>query len=397
MLTVPKAIRIVLKEVQPKNVAQVPLIKSLGMILAEDVVSDIDMPPFDKSAMDGYAVIASDTANAPVILDVVEEIPAGKYPTKKLRQGEAAKIMTGAPLPKGADAVIMVEKTSSTSSSKVNVLQVVRKGQNICFKREDLKVGGVVLKKGNPIRAQEIAVLASVGKANVKVYKKPSIAILTTGNELVDVTKKPTLGKIRNSNSFCISAQLATMGLECQDLGIARDNKTEIRNKIRKGLKDDVLIISGGVSVGEYDFVKESLAKEGVNMILYKVSIKPGKPFYFGKKGNKRIFALPGNPVSAFVIFEVFIRPFLLLMQGNENTQRKMITAKMRMPYEKTLERTLYLPAKLEYTSKGYSVEPVPWHGSADIFALTKANAFIIIEANSGGYVEGDMAKVMPI
>ncbi|OHB71769.1 MAG: hypothetical protein A2W23_00525, partial [Planctomycetes bacterium RBG_16_43_13] len=385
MLTVAQASELIFKDVPPREVVTLPLADSLACVLAEDVSSDINMPPFDKSAMDGYAVIASDTAKTPATLEIVEELPAGKFPTKTVAKGQCAKIMTGAPIPKGADAVVMVEKTEAIGANKVKILSSAKVGQNICEFAEDLKEGEVVLKSGSLIRPQEIGVLAAVGRAEVRVYKKPHVAVISTGDELVEVAEKPTKGQIRNSNSYSVSAQVLAMGLECDNLGVARDTKGEIRHKIAEGLERDVLIISGGVSVGEYDFVTEALAAEGVECVMHQVAIKPGRPFYFGKKGVKRVFALPGNPASTFVIFEVFVRPFLGLMYGNNACGRPILRAEMKVAFTKTSDRVQYIPGKIIYDSETarYFVEPIFWHGSADIFALTRADCLIIIPPNS--------------
>jgi molybdopterin molybdotransferase len=382
MLTVEQASILILADVPPPREGIVPLDAALGHVLAEDCVSDIDMPPFDKAMMDGYAVRSADAGP----LEVLEEIPAGKQPTKEVRTGGCSKIMTGAPVPAGADAVQQVEKTRRVGSS-VTLLDPVKPRQNIAPRAQDLKKGEVVLKAGHRLGPAEIGTLATIGKTRVRVFAKPRVSVIATGDELVPPDVHPGPGQIRNSNTFSIAAQVRALGLECDDLGIVRDDKEAIGGKIREGLKRDLLIISGGVSAGDWDLVIPALEAEGLTLKMHQALIKPGRPFCFAP----RVFGLPGNPVSSFVIFEVFVRPYLGRMMGAE-VSRPRLRARLQTPVTKAIERVHYLPANVRYEGEGFVAETVPWNGSADLFALTRANAFVVVPVHTtlkrGEFVE---------
>ncbi len=369
MLTVEQASALLLADVPLQPVVTVDLPASLGSVLAEDCASDVDMPPFDKAMMDGYAVRSSDPGG----LEVIEEIPAGRMPVRPLRPGTCSKIMTGAPLPEGADAVQQVEKTRR-DGARVTLLEPARPGQNIAPRAQDLKAGDVVLKRGHLLRAAEIGTLATIGRTRVRVIAKPRVAVLATGDELVPPGERPGAGQIRNSNTFSIAAQVRGAGLECDDLGIVRDDREAIRAGIREGLKRDLLLISGGVSAGDWDLVIPALEAEGLMLRMHQVLIKPGRPFCFAP----RVFGLPGNPVSAFVIFEVFVRPYLGRMMGAD-LARPRVRARLETPVTRAIERVHYLPARVRYDEGGYVAETLRWHGSADLFSVTQANAFVVV------------------
>lgn len=392
MLTVEQAAAAVLAQVPAPRETTVEIDVSLGHVLAETVTADVAMPPWDKSAMDGYAVRAADVARAPCELEVLEEIPAGKAPTRAIGPGQSSKIMTGAPMPEGADAVVQVEHT--TPGPRVKIHRGVKKGQNVCLKAEDLKAGQTVLTPGMVLRPQELAVLATCGRRCVKVWRKPHCAVLSTGDELVEVDETPRGGQIRNSNSHSIAAQVRAMGLPCEMLGIVRDTIDATRERIRIGLQHDVLLISGGVSAGDYDFVIDALHAEGVETVFHQVMIKPGRPFTFGVRGDQRVFGLPGNPVSTLVIFEVYVRPFLGRMMGTAALDRLRLRARLAKPFSKASDRVQFMPGRLTRTGDEWRIELVPWHGSADIFGLVKADAFAIIPANEA-VEEGRFVDVM--
>ncbi len=369
MLTVEQASEVILKDVPTLRVVDVPLAAAPGHVLAEECASDLDMPPFDKSMMDGYAVRAADAGP----LEVVEEVPAGKVPAKEVRAGTCSKIMTGAPLPAGADAVQQVEKTLR-DGTRVTLLAPVKPGQNIARRATDMRAGETVLRAGHRLRSAEVAALAAMGRTRVRVFARPRCAVLATGDELVAPDAKPGPGQIRNSNTSQISAQVRELGLECDDLGIVRDEGAAIRAAIRDGLKRDVLILSGGVSAGDWDLVIPALEAEGVKIAMHQVLIKPGKPFCFAP----RVFGLPGNPVSSFVIFEVFVRPYLGRLMGAD-TARTRVQARLETPVTSKIDRVQYLPASVRIQGEGYVVRAIPWQGSADLFAVTKANAFVVV------------------
>ncbi|OHB76411.1 MAG: hypothetical protein A2Z34_04495 [Planctomycetes bacterium RBG_16_59_8] len=390
-LTVEDALALVLADPPAPRSVEVGLLDALGRVLAEDVVADISMPPFDKSAMDGYAVRSEETAAAPAELAVVDDIPAGKFPTRKIGRGEAARIMTGAPVPPGADAVVMVEQTEAKGRDRVVVRNGVKPGENICALGEDLREGSVALRRGKIVRPPEVAILASCGQSRVRVVKAPTVTLMSTGDELVEIDRKPEKGQIRNSNTWSLAAQVRAMGLPCAILGVARDTKEAIRAMAREGLdRGDVLIVSGGVSVGEYDFVADALQAEGVQCLMHKVMIKPGRPFYFGRKGDQRVFALPGNPVSTYVIFDVFVKPFLNLARGMEGGDVRRMRALVTSPLDRRSDRLQYIPGLCDLRGGRPTVAPVPWHGSADIAALTRADCFIVLPPNAPPLKEGD-------
>jgi molybdopterin molybdotransferase len=369
MLTVEQASDVILRDVPTLKVVELPLASSAGFVLAEECASDLDMPPFDKSMMDGYAVRSSD----PGPLTVLEEVPAGKVPTREVAPGTCTKIMTGAPMPPGADAVQQVEKTQR-DGERVTLLSGVRPGQNVAPRGSDLRLGQPVLGPGHRLRAAEIGALAAIGKMRVRVFAKPRCAVLATGDELVPPETRPGPGQIRNSNTSQIAAQVRDLGLECDDLGIVRDDEGAIRAAIREGLRRDVLILSGGVSAGDWDLVLPALEAEGIKVAMHKVLIKPGKPFCFAP----RVFGLPGNPVSSFVIFEVFTRPYLGRLMGVDLSRRR-IRARLESGRARSIDRVQYLPASVGREGDSPVVRLLPWQGAADLFAVTKANAFVVV------------------
>jgi molybdopterin molybdotransferase len=395
MISVDEALRIVLKKGKKLLPRKVRLENAAGLCLAENIKSDLNMPPFNRSAMDGYAVIAKDI-KPPVDLDVIENIRAGYNPKKKVGRGQAAKIMTGAVVPKGADAVVKVEETKSLDNDKmVRIFKRIRKGVNIARKGEDVRVGKTVLSKGTRIRAQEVGILAAVGANHVKVHSTPSIGIISTGDELVDITRKPKPWQIRNSNSHSLAAQARQVVSDVEILGKVNDNKCEIKRLIQKGLKKDILILSGGVSMGEYDLVGGVLLDLGVKIFFEKVSLRPGKPTVFGMKGDKLIFALPGNPVSTFVTFELFVKPCIKKMMGFTSYGHPILHAELEREIKIKKKRREYRPALLRQEDSRWKVSLVDWHGSGDLFSITKANCLLIIRESVEKLNAGDMVEVM--
>jgi molybdopterin molybdotransferase len=378
MLTVDQALEIILRGVPAPKILEVPLASSAGHLLAEECASDLDMPPFDKSMMDGYAVRSADAGP----LEVIEEVPAGKVPAREVKAGQCTKIMTGAPVPAGADAVQQVEKTSR-DGDRVTLQAPVKPGQNIARRATDMRTGEVVLRPGHRIRAAEIGALAAIGRTRVLVHAKPRCAVLATGDELVPPDVKPGPGQIRNSNTSSVAAQVRSLGLECDDLGVARDDAVALRAAIREGLKRDLLLLSGGVSAGDWDLVIPALEAEGVKIAMHKVAIKPGRPFCFAPG----VFGLPGNPVSSFVIFEVFVRPYL-------GFPRPRVSARLQGEIPQKIDRVHFLPARVRYEGAETVVETVPWQGSADLFALTKANGFVVVPVQTS-YHMGDRVECM--
>ncbi|MFH2034469.1 MAG: molybdopterin molybdotransferase MoeA, partial [Candidatus Margulisiibacteriota bacterium] len=307
--------------------------------------------------------------------EIIEDIPAGYVPKKCVGKGKAARIMTGAMLPTGADKVVKVEDSERISNIEFRISNIEDKS-NISQKAEDVKKGQLILKRGTLIRPQEAAMLATVGKTSVKVYRQPKVAVISTGSELVEPSKRPKPGQIRNSNGSMLMLQLKRLGIQAKYLGIARDNFNSTVTLIKKALKDaDIVIMSGGVSVGDYDFVEKALKKCGVKILFNKVAIQPGKPTTFGLKGDKAAFGLPGNPVSSQVIFELLVGPFIDKLVGRA-VKDKFKRYKLLADYKRrNAKRELYIPVIF----KGDGVLPVEYHGSAHMLAMTKAQGIMRI------------------
>ena len=369
---------------------EVELMDSLGRVLGQDIVSGISMPPFDKSAMDGYAVLSKDKSTK---FEIVEIIAAGNVPQKTIGKGQCAKIMTGAMLPAGADRVIKREVTEEKEGYMYLIGE--DKHLNICYLGEDVKPGDVILKAGHLIRAPEVGIIASMGLDSFKVYKKPKVGIITTGSEIVVPGEALAKGQIYNSNTYSISAQVIQTGADVIAAGIVSDDKTIIKEKISNLLDEtQMVLISGGVSVGDYDFVPGILKDLGVQLHFDKVAIKPGKPTVFGTRADVLVFGLPGNPVSTFTIFEVFVKKVLYRFMGHEYTPL-MLKGIMKKDFRrKRTERTAYVPVK--YYHDG-SVEAVEYHGSAHLTALSQANALLKVPTGVGVAAEGSIVYVRQI
>jgi molybdopterin molybdotransferase len=393
LISVAEAIKIIDSvEVLPR-MGRVRLDESLGFRLAQEVVADRDYPPFDKSLMDGYAVRCADVATTPVVLKVTGEIAAGLQPARPLRAGEAVAIMTGAPIPEGADGVIPVEETESTDSgATVRVLRADGPQRFITKRGADCPAGSVVLKKCTKLEAAQLAAAASVGAAEVDAYAKPRAAILSTGDELVPIDAVPGAAQIRNSNNIMLSALLRRFGCDVTDLGTARDDPAILRDALKKGLSFDVLFVSGGMSMGRYDFVPKILLDLGVELKITKLRIKPGKPFIFGHTGGKFVFGLPGNPVSSFVC-TMRLCSRLIARLSATSTLDRWSKATLAAPVAANAVREFYQPAILE----GVNVHPLKWKGSADIYTLARANALIVRPENSPALEAGQVVDVLEV
>jgi molybdopterin molybdotransferase len=389
-LTVEEALAVVLSGVAVLPVERVSLLESLGRVLAEAVVAEDSLPPFANSSMDGYALRAADIAGAdqenPVSLRVVADIAAGTAPEQYLDQGMAARIMTGAPLPPGADAVVPVEDTNEPWRSPerplpewIEIRRAVQSGDYVRWPGEDIEAGQAILPAAHVIRPQEIGVLASLGVAQVPVIKRPRVGVLATGDELIPVEEPLRPGKIRNSNGYTQAAQVLAMGAIPVDLGVAADTEEDVRAKLAAGLAErvDLFISSAGVSVGAYDVVKAVLEQEG-NVGFWRVRMRPGKPLAFGAYQGVPYLGLPGNPVSAMVSFERFARPAILKMGGHSRLERPSV--QVAMAEEITSDgRESYIRAVVWREGEGYTAVTTGGQGSHMMTSLVKANALVIV------------------
>lgn len=397
MIPLEEALGIVLDRTERLPAAEAPLPQALGGVLAETVLTDRDYPPFAKSAMDGFAVASQDTAEAPRTLRVVEEIRAGVAPTLPVGSGEASAIMTGAPVPPGADAVVPVEETDPAGAGKVVILSPARPGQHVCQRGEDRKKGEVALPKGARIRPEEMAVLAAVGRDRVSTYGRPRATILSTGDELVETATTPGPHQIRSSNDHALQAQCRWMGIEARRMGIAPDRKEAIREMVAEALQADLVLISGGVSMGEYDLVGEVLFSLGLQVGFQRVAVKPGKPTLFGTIQEKPVFGLPGNPVSGFVIFHLLVRPAIQKQMGVRDPRWGEVEAILEGGGLKPARRWQFFPAALRRDGGGWKVRRVPWKGSGDFFGPSRGNSLLHIPVDSPPLQPGDRVRVLPL
>ena len=394
MISVQEAISIVLRHTPQGTVEEVGLTEALGFNLAENVLTDVNMPPFDKSSMDGYAFKSADCPDDGTVLRVVGTIPAGQYPDFHLAAGEAAKIMTGAPMPEGADCVQKVEETEALSDSKVRILKKVPVGKNVAFMSEIMTAGKTVLPKNTYITPAVIGVLATVGRKSVKIYRRPRVGILVTGDELVEVEQKPGPGQLRNSNGYTLFSQVMEAGGIPQLLGIATDDVPDLRKKISQGLQNDILLISGGVSMGDFDFVEDVLHDLGVAKYFDKVNIKPGKPSVFGKTETSLVFGLPGNPVSASTVFEIIVRPCFRKLLGFQAMHHLRLRAVLETEHPVKTAREYYHPSRCYFAENKLFVKPVKSKGSADVLSFAKSNCYIVTPSGANDFQPGQSVEV---
>jgi molybdopterin molybdotransferase len=397
MLSVDEALERVLSKISPLGFEKVSLLNSLGRVIAEDISARRNIPPLDNSAMDGYAVRREDIRNAsqdhPVRLEVTEDLPAGFISTRTLEKGKAIRIMTGAPIPKGADTVIPVEESKKEDGFAL-IFKAAALGENIRKSGEDVKMGDRVIFKGDTIRPAEVGMIASVGRSFVYVFHRPLVAILCTGDELVDVDGGVNDVKIISSNSYTLAAQVKECGAIPLQLGIARDRKEEIAEKLRQGIRADVLISSAGVSVGDYDFVKDVLEDLGMEMVFWKVAMRPGQPLAFGTIGEKPVFGLPGNPVSSMISFEQFVRPSLLKMMGHRQLFRPVIEAILKEEIRKMTGRRYFIRGTVSIEKNQYSVTTTGEQGSGILRSMVRANGLIVISEDQEMVRAGEKVKV---
>jgi molybdenum cofactor synthesis domain-containing protein len=386
MIPVTEAIDIVLAQTSALPVESVAISESIGRILAEDIIADTDLPPFDRAQMDGYAVRAADVANTPARLKIAGESAAGAGWHHEMKAGEAVRIMTGAPVPAGADSVQQVELTREVNGAgEVEIQQSVEAGRSIVRRADEIKAGETVLRAGEDINAQTIATLASFGYAQVKVGRRPRVAVMATGSELVDVAQKPARDQIRDSNNYMIEAYAKLAGATVDRLPLAGDDRDKLKREMTAAIERcDVLITSGGVSMGVYDFTKAAFNDLGAEIFFERVALKPGKPTVFGRIGKTLLFGLPGNPVSVAVTFNLFARTALRALQGaNEPTLRHEYAVLAR-DLKGSADRESYLPTTLRTDEKGKLLaEPLKWGGSSDFVSFARAAALIKLPIGS--------------
>jgi len=416
MLTVEEALQKILSEVSVLETETVPIMESLGQVLAEDIVSGINVPPLDNSAMDGYAVRAADTKGAsektPKDLKVTDTVIAGEISKKEVTPGTAIRIMTGAPMPKGADSVVQFENTDEEQRKKsspdkpvtqVGIFEEIEAGKNIRLAGEDVKRGSVILKQGTTIRPAEIGVMASTGRAKVIVIRRPVVAVLSTGNELVEVGKPLPEGRIYNSNSYSIASLVKRYGGIPKILGIAKDDEKDLVSKLKDAQDADMLLTTGGVSMGDYDMVKDILARDG-KIVFWKVRVKPGKPLAFGKmKGTtkdgkpKEIphLGLPGNATSCMVSFELFVRPALLKMMGKKKLDKPSVPAIIKDSVKNDAGRRIYDRAITEKRDGHYIARLTGPQGSGILTSMALANSLVLIPEKVENVNKGDTVQAL--
>jgi len=387
MIPVVEAIQIVKEQARRLGNERVGIEQALGRVLAQDVTADSDLPPFDRSQMDGYAVRAEDTSEAPVRLKIVGESAAGKGWHHQLQEGQAVRIMTGAPVPVGANAVQQVELTHELKDNTVvELLESVELGRSIVKRGNEITSGETVLRSGSFINAAMLAVLAAFGYAEVEVGRRPRVGVMATGSELVSVDQQPGQDQIRDSNNYSIGAYAIQAGAIVERLPLVADETTQLKNVIASAAENcDVLVTSGGVSMGVYDFTKSALKELGAEMFFEKVALRPGKPTVFARLPNGTlVFGLPGNPVSVSVTFNLFARTALLAMQGVNEPALKTETGILAKPVKGNVDRESYLPAQLTTNDDGELVAfPLKWGGSSDFVAFARATALVIIPAGA--------------
>ena len=397
MIQVQEALDKILCQIQFKGVERVPLGQALGRVLAEDIVSRINNPPLDNSAMDGYALIAKDIESAtpenPVKLEVVEEIAAGYTAKGTLKPGQAMRIMTGAPIPPGANAVLMQEDTQKDGDS-ILCLDKADVEENIREAGEDVRIGEGVLKKGTTLSPAHIGMLAVIGRSQIAVSQRPTVSILSTGDEILELDETPQGPQIFNSNGHMLAAQIKSAGGIPVYLGIAKDTEKDLMEKFEWALKADIVVSSGGVSVGDYDLVKSSLQKMGQDMLFWKVAMKPGKPLAFGRIGKTPIFGLPGNPVSSFVSFEQFVRPSLRKVLGCSDLSHKTVQAKLTRTINKKPGRLHFLSSIVSWADGEYTVTPAGEQGSGILKSAANANGLLIFPLEAEEIKQGQEVAV---
>ncbi len=391
MIEAREALRRLCDEARPLEPMEVGLAEAYGRVLAQSVVADRDFPPTDRSAMDGFAVRAADLSQGRGVLAVVGEVRAGKSARAlRVEPGQAVRVMTGSELPAGADSVVMVERAHEDPGERtVSIHDPVVAGQHVRRRGEDVRQGEVVLEPGRALNAPEIGVLSSVGCTRPRVHRLPTVAVLSTGDEIVEPDQLVLDHQLRNSNAYTLLAQLREQGIEGRYLGIAVDDREELQQHLRKGLRCDLLLITGGVSAGAYDFVAESLAAAGMEVLFHQVAVKPGKPILAGRRDSCLVVGLPGNPVSTFTGFAVFVAPALRRMMGHAEWRNLELPATLDRPLPAGPKRQTYHLVRLSASRDGLKARPVRSTGSGDVVSLARANGFVVTSVGCSGVEPG--------
>jgi molybdopterin molybdotransferase len=397
MIAIDEAVRLIAGAVAPLSTEEVSLERAAGRVLAKAVAADRDFPPTDRSAMDGYAVRSADLREGGGRLDVAGEVQAGASSEMiEVKAGQAVRVFTGSVIPTGADAVVMVEETIEDEAlGSVKITTSPGEGSHIRRRGSEHRRGEEVLEPGSPIRSPEIAALASVGQTRIKVHRRPSVSVLATGDELVEPDGTPLDHQVRNSNGATLLAQLDEMGVRGRYLGIAPDSREALGEMLRRGLEEDVLLVTGGVSVGRYDLVGDNLAEAGMELLFHKVAVKPGKPVLAGLCGSCLVIGLPGNPLSAFTGFVVFVAPALRKMMGCRRWESVTITARLEEPLRSRQNTVAYRLSRLEPSANGFKARPINSAGSGDVLSLARANGFLITPASEHEFERGSELPAM--
>ena len=397
MISADEALQVILGTIEVLGLERVPLMSSLGRIVGEDIYAPYPIPSWDNSAMDGYAVIHKDIASAspenPARLEVIADLPAGYATTRELKSGEAIRIMTGAPLPKGSDTVVMVEDTRK-EKNQVAILKSPSQGENIRKAGEDVQKDSLVLSHGSIIHPADVGMLASLKRAVVSVYQKPTVAVVSTGDELIDVDGDLTGGKIVSSNTYSLASLVKDSGAHPLILGIAKDRPEELRAIFKAALTADMIISSGGVSVGDYDLVKDTLKELGAEMKFWKVAMRPGQPLAFGVIEGKPTFGLPGNPVSCMISFEQFVRPSILKARGHKRLFRPLVEAKLQESITKKAGKKYFMRCIISREEGRYIVTTTGAQGSGILMSMVKANGLIVVPEEKTTLPAGEIVKV---
>jgi len=389
-----EAQRVIAESVELLGIESVPLGKSLGRVLAEDLSANRDLPPFDVSAMDGFALRASDIATTPAILEIIEDINAGDLPKRIVQNGQCARIMTGAPMPQGADTVIKVEDTQEAAPQRVQINISAQAGNFVRPRGESMHLGDRVLTAGTSITPGVVGVLATIKATRFSVYRRPSVAILSTGDEIEGLNDPVDPNKIPDSNTYAVMAQVQGLGIEPTMLGIARDDPAELEKYLQRGLEHDVLLVSGGSSEGVHDFVRPCIEKLGVRMKFWRVATRPGHPFAFGKSDSTYFFGLPGYPVSSMVCCEQFVMPALRRMMGQAHPFRRTVQARLARNFKTNPGRTEFVRVQLTHENAEFVATPTGSQSSVVLLSMARADGFMVVPADCPGLAAGDQVTV---